>query len=229
MSDMVLLRDYGKRVGVKIQGKTAEAAREAVMKGIFEAASKAKAENNTAWIDANKDLVDWFNAEYDREQAEKDGQEAEAAPKAEDKPKKNGKGGGVKKTVEAPKAPAPTKGGKAGAALAEAKAKAEAAKAKAKEEKAVKKGNGGGGHRVDRKAQFSNKDFTNASQHLTYLFGQGTTQDAAVKALMKRWPNLTRCSTPEQTTALFKVHIKTLEKDGFKVVEKGGVYKAAVA
>jgi hypothetical protein len=126
MEDMSLMRDYGKRVGVKITGKKAADAKAAVMLGILDAANKAKAEKDKAWVEANKDLIDWYNANCE-------------APSA----------GGT--DVPETKAPAEKKGAaKKGGngkkdALAEAKAKAEAAKAKAAEEKAGKAATKGAG------------------------------------------------------------------------------------
>jgi hypothetical protein len=118
MEDMALLRDFGKRVGVKVVGKKADDAKVAVMKGILEAANKAKETKDAEWVRVNEDLVEWYNKNCEAPEpvgAASSGAKANSTAK-----KGDGKGG--KKD-----------------ALAEAKAKAEAAKAKAAEEKSKKK------------------------------------------------------------------------------------------
>jgi colicin import membrane protein len=116
MEDMSLMRDYGKRVGVKITGKKAADAKAAVMLGILDKANAAKSTKDVEWVKANKDLIDWYNANCEPGPAA----EAEAEAKTETPAEKKtaGKKGNGKKD-----------------ALTEAKAKAEAAKAKAAEEK----------------------------------------------------------------------------------------------
>lgn len=125
MEDMSLMRDYGKRVGVKITGKKAADAKAAVMAGILEKANAAKSTKDVEWVKANKDLIDWYNANCEP------GPEAKAEAKTEapaEKKTATKKGGNGKKD-----------------ALTEAKAKAEAAKAKAAEEKAGKAATKGAG------------------------------------------------------------------------------------
>lgn len=215
MGDFAIIRDYGKRVGVKVVGKKEEEAKRLVMEAILARVEEAKANKDIEWVKENKDMIDWYNAQEEVNATAGAGGEASGETASDEKDK------GGKKEPKKPAAKAPT-------ALDKAREKAAAAKAKAAEGKSAKKAKGGrgGGGKVDRAAQLSNKDFKNASQHLTYLFGQGTTEDAAVKALMKKWPGLARCSTKEQASSLFKIHIKTLTDFGLTVKEKDGVYKA---
>ena len=131
MEDMSLMRDYGKRVAVKITGKKAADAKAAVMAGILEKANAAKSTKDVEWVKANKDLIDWYNANCEP------GPETKAEAKAEAE---------AKTETPAEKKTATKKGGNGKKdALTEAKAKAEAAKAKAAEEKAGKAATKGAG------------------------------------------------------------------------------------
>lgn len=193
--DMATIRDYGKRVKVKVVGKEAGEAKEAVMKAILAAANKAKVEKDVAWVRDNKDMIDWYNEELVTSPEALDAE----APEKDKKDKKKDQ-----KDV-----------------LADAKAKAEEAKAKAKVEKGEKKkGSGRGRGAAPRDKYGSLESDSNMSHTINLLIEKGSSLKVIVKELQKKHGR-----EEKEATSKLKGHVAHLNKAGFKVtVSESGVY-----
>lgn len=140
MGDFAMIRDFGKRIGVKVVGKKEDEAKRMVMEGILAKATEAKETKDLTWVKENKDLIDWYNAQTEVEPPKKEEKKEETAPLATT----TGDNGKTSKKKEV-------------SPLQNAKEKAKAAKEKVKEQKAAVKPKGKGGPRKKADGGPSNK------------------------------------------------------------------------